>query len=183
MSSADHAHAHPAAGCCGHNHATAPADAPAHRHDHERGPGDHSHANEPHGHAHAHAHAHAHDACSPCGHGHHDHAPAQAATLSATAGGLLLRVPAMDCPTEEAQIRRVLEPLDGVAGLRFDLAGRALAVNAPAERWDAVQAALQQLGFASERLSAPPAAADTARAQRRELMRLGAALADRKSVV
>ena len=177
MSSADHAHAHPAAGCCGHNHATAPADAPAHRHDHERGPGDHSHANEPHGHAHAHAHAHAHDACSPCGHGHHDHAPAQAATLSATAGGLLLRVPAMDCPTEEAQIRRVLEPLDGVAGLRFDLAGRALAVNAPAERWDAVQAALQQLGFASERLSAPPAAADTARAQRRELMRLGAALA------
>ena len=39
-----------------------------------------------------------------------------------TNGGLLLRIPAMDCPTEEGQIRRALEGFTDIRSLRFDLA-------------------------------------------------------------
>jgi len=90
---------------------------------------------------------------------------------------LLLRIPAMDCPVEEGQIRRVLEPFTDIRGLQFDLPGRALAIDAPASAWQPLLAAIRSAGFQAEPLSAPPAAADTARTQRRELMRLGAALA------
>jgi len=83
----------------------------------------------------------------------------------------------MDCPTEEGQIRRALEGMAGVRRLHFDLAARALTVDAPAATWDAVTTAIEQAGFKTETLSAPPAAEDTAKAQRAELVRLVAALA------
>lgn len=98
--------------------------------------------------------------------------PAQAAP-----GSLLLRIPQMDCATEEAQIRRALESLEAVKRLQFDLPGRTLAVQAPSEKWEAVTTAIQAAGFKTETLSAPPAAADTAKAQRNELVRLVVALA------
>jgi len=117
-------------------------------------------------------HDHGGDACCA-----HDHAPpAAAATSLAADGGLLLRIPAMDCPVEEAQIRQALEPVGEVGRLRFDLPGRTLAVDAPAAAWDAVVGAIQAAGFKTETLSAPPAAEDVARAQRVELWRLVAAL-------
>jgi len=83
----------------------------------------------------------------------------------------------MDCPTEEGQIRRALEGLGDVRGLHFDLPARALTIDAPAASWQTVTAAIHQLGFKTETLSAPPAAADTAKAQRAELVKLSAALA------
>ncbi len=83
----------------------------------------------------------------------------------------------MDCPTEEAQIRRLLEPLAEVRALHFDLPARVLGVEAPPAAWSAVADSLRGAGFDSQTLSAPPAAADTARSQRRELWRLVAALA------
>ena len=92
-------------------------------------------------------------------------------------GGLLLRIPAMDCPTEEGQIRRALEGLREVRRLHFDLPARALTVEAPEEAWQSVVSAIAAAGFKTETLSAPPKAEDTARSQRAELMRLLAALA------
>ncbi|MDH0863673.1 heavy metal translocating P-type ATPase [Mitsuaria sp. GD03876] len=91
--------------------------------------------------------------------------------------GLLLRVPAMDCPTEEAQIRRALEGLEAVRRLQFDLPARTLSVDAPASAKEAVMQALLANGFKSEVLSEPPSAELTARAQRVELLRLVGALA------
>ncbi|MFT7723477.1 MAG: heavy metal translocating P-type ATPase [Roseateles sp.] len=127
-----------------------------------------------HGHAHGHAHGPAHAHAPACCHGGPG---APAAAAPAPAGGLLLRIPAMDCPVEEGQIRRALEGFAGLRRLHFDLPARLLAVDAPPASWDAVTAAIRQLGFQTETLSAPPAAADTARARRAELARLVAALA------
>ena len=55
-------------------------------------------------------------------------------------------VPKMDCPSEERMIRLVLEPLDDVEGMRFDLEQRTLTVvhRGPAQ---AVLARLEPLGF------------------------------------
>ncbi|MDI4635953.1 cadmium-translocating P-type ATPase [Pelomonas sp. V22] len=116
------------------------------------------------------------DACcgSACSTSENLLTPAPAVT--AVPGELLLRVPQMDCATEEGQIRRALEPLEGIRRLRFDLARRTLAVEAPTEAWASITAAIQAVGFKTETLSAPPAAEDTARAQRKEMQRLIAAL-------
>ncbi|NCT81948.1 MAG: heavy metal translocating P-type ATPase [Comamonadaceae bacterium] len=131
------------------------------------------------------SHDHAHAGHSHAGHDHHDHAPAASCShgcaaaplpMPASNGGLLLRIPAMDCPTEEGQIRRALEGFAGVRRLHFDLPARALTVDAPPAAWAAVTAAIARAGFKTETLSAPPAAADTARARRSELVRLVAAL-------
>ncbi|MDR7333908.1 Cd2+/Zn2+-exporting ATPase [Kinneretia asaccharophila] len=89
---------------------------------------------------------------------------------------MLLRIPAMDCPVEEAQIRRVLEPFTHVQRLQFDLPARTLAIVAPAGDWPVLTEAITKAGFQAEALSAPPSAAETARAQRVEMLRLGAAL-------
>jgi len=100
-------------------------------------------------------------------------APAEKAT---SGDALILRVPQMDCPTEEGQIRRALEGFSGVRRLSFDLPGRMLTVHAPTADWGAISAAIEHAGLKVEVLSAPVKAEDTARSQRRELFRLIAAL-------
>lgn len=92
------------------------------------------------------------------------------------AGGLLLRIPQMDCPTEEGQIRRALERFPQVGRLQFNLPGRTLSLEVPSASQEPVIAAIQALGFTTETLSAPPAVAETAKAQRTEFVRLIAAL-------
>ena len=138
-------------------------------HDH---PHDHAH---PHGHSRGHAHDDAPDDAPGCCHGSACAAPTFTPPVTLS-GGLLLRIPAMDCPTEEGQIRRALEGVAGVRGLRFDLPARSLGVDAPPAAWGAVTAAIAGAGFKAETLSAPPAEADVSRARRRELARLAAAL-------
>lgn len=98
------------------------------------------------------------------------------ASIPATPGALLLRIPQMDCAVEEGQIRRTLESFKQVRGLGFDLPARTLAVDAPEAAWGSVIAAIRKLGFTAEKLTAPPSAADTASAQRGRLLRLVAAL-------
>lgn len=143
-------------------------------------------------HEHAHGdhadHHHEHDHAHGAGHGHGDAQQHEtqccgsacgaetAVPVAATSGGLLLRIPAMDCPTEEGQIRRALERFPEVRGLRFDLPARALDIDAPQATWEPVIAAINGIGFKTETLSAPPPAEDTAKAQRAELIRLVAAL-------
>ncbi|WP_343623262.1 cation-translocating P-type ATPase [Roseateles puraquae] len=143
--------------------------------------GMHDHAEtHDHGHHHGHTHGHEHEPVAPaCCHGSScTSAAAPLPTLSAEADGnaLLLRIPAMDCPTEEGQIRRALEGISGVNGLRFDLPARALHVDAPPAVWPTVTQAITRAGFQAQALSAPPATEDVRRQQRLELARLLAAL-------
>lgn len=123
--------------------------------------GMHDHAEtHDHGHHHGHTHGHEHEPVAPaCCHGSScTSAAAPLPTLSAEADGnaLLLRIPAMDCPTEEGQIRRALEGISGVNGLRFDLPARALHVDAPPAVWPTVTQAITRAGFQAQALSAPP---------------------------
>jgi Zn2+/Cd2+-exporting ATPase len=129
------------------------------------------------------------DGC--CDHDHHAPAPVSApvddccasgaceSTVTQMApppaGALLLRIPAMDCPVEEGQIRRALEGFNGVR-LQFNLPARTLAITAPAAQVEPVVAAIQAAGFKTETLPAPPAEADVSNARRRELLHLIAAL-------
>ena len=161
----------PASGCahgCGCGHASAPA-APAapavpahdhnHDHDHADHPGhDHDHGHERHARGH-HDHGHGQDeggGASCCGASAADACGATACEAPPWAAGdgpvLRLRVPAMDCGAEEAEIRRALEPLAGIRALRFDLGRRQLSVQAPEALFPAVEAALKRLGMPGERL-------------------------------
>ncbi|MDE1947179.1 MAG: heavy metal translocating P-type ATPase [Burkholderiales bacterium] len=132
------------------------------------------HAHQPHhaGHGHGHTESCCSAACSAA-----VLPPSPASSAAPAAESLLLRIPAMDCPTEEGQIRRALESFGSIRRLRFDLAGRALAVEAPPSAWDAIVGAIQGAGFATEILSAPPAPEAGVKAQRTEFLRLLAALA------
>jgi len=98
------------------------------------------------------------------------------AVTSATNAGLLLRIPSMDCPTEESQIRRALERFQEVRRLHFDLPARSLAIDAPAASWPPVIAAINAAGFKTEAISEPPRLEVTAKTRRAELLRLLAAL-------
>ena len=99
-----------------------------------------------------------------------------APTAADASGALLLRIPAMDCPVEEARIRRTLEGNASVGGLRFDLPARTLGVDAPEKAWDDVVKALSKAGFEVEVISAPPGQEEAAGARHRERVRLAAAL-------
>ena len=141
---------------------------PVHSHiPHEHDQDDHGACGSAHccGGSHAHEHEHAHAARVPT------QLDVQGADI------LLLNIPAMDCPAEEGQIRRVLEAVTGIRRLQFDLAGRALAVHANPAHWDAVRQAIAAAGFDNEVLSSPPAAEDVAASRRAEWIRLALALA------
>ena len=83
----------------------------------------------------------------------------------------------MDCPIEEGQVRRALERLRSIRGLRFDLAARTLAIDAPSATWPAIVEAIGEAGFKAETIAEPASAEDRASAQRAEWLRLGLALA------
>ncbi|MBL0917471.1 MAG: cadmium-translocating P-type ATPase [Hydrogenophaga sp.] len=82
----------------------------------------------------------------------------------------------MDCPTEEGQVRRALEGFGEIRRLSFDLPARTLGIEAPTDAWPRAIAAIEATGLKTEQIAAPPSADDTARAQRREMTRLIAAL-------
>ena len=150
---AGHVHEHP--------HAKGPAHDPARQHV-AAGAGESAHARP--------------DDC--CGSSCAAPVPLAAAPIpvSTGAGTLQLRIPAMDCPTEEGQIRVALEPLAGIRRLDFDLAGRTLSVEAPPAAWPGIVQAIQAAGVGTQTLAAPVAPQEGARAQRNERLRLAAAL-------
>ena len=91
-------------------------------------------------------------------------------------GGLLLRIPAMDCASEESQIRRALEDHATIKALRFDLGARTLVVDAPQEAWSAVERAIEAIGMKTERLTQAVSTADRRQGERREIIKLALAL-------
>ena len=90
----------------------------------------------------------------------------------------LFRISAMDCATEETEIRHALSGLDGIRGLRFLLAERVLAIDAETAALSSALAAIRVLGFNPEPISADhrPSAAQTRAERRREQLRLGSSL-------
>ncbi|HHG2224391.1 MULTISPECIES: cation-translocating P-type ATPase [unclassified Synechococcus] len=92
---------------------------------------------------------------------------------------MLIRISAMDCATEEAEIRQALSGLDGIHGLKFLLAERVLAIDAEAAALSSALAAIRRLGFSPEPISPDhrPSAAQTCAERRRERVRLGSTLA------
>ena len=91
----------------------------------------------------------------------------------------LFRISAMDCATEEGEIRHALAGVDGIRGLRFLLAERVLAIDAEVAALNSALAAIRRLGFNPEPISTDqrPSAAQTRTERRRERLRLAGSLA------
>ncbi len=69
------------------------------------------------------------------------------ALVSVASAGLRYRVPAMDCASEESEIRRALEGVAGVRGLDFRLGERSLRINADDEVAQKAVAAIRSIGY------------------------------------
>ncbi|MGV7242058.1 heavy metal translocating P-type ATPase [Caballeronia sp. M23-90] len=136
VSANDHAsHAHDS---CGHDHS--------------------SHADSGQ-HVSAHDHAtHAHDECDHC----HVHPDAEGSQPSPALAGLAspqrvgknvrtpIRIMQMDCPTEEALIRKKLGTMKSVEGMEFNLMQRVIMVEHAPDALDSVAEAIKSLGFTPE---------------------------------
>jgi Zn2+/Cd2+-exporting ATPase len=66
---------------------------------------------------------------------------------SAAASGASFRIAAMDCSVEESEIRRALEPLEGIRSLGFQLGARTLRIDAPDDVVALAIAAIEKAGF------------------------------------
>jgi Cd2+/Zn2+-exporting ATPase len=157
-SHADHGHAHRQDGAI----------------DRERGPG---HAQDP-ALDRAGTSACGSEACRP---GSFTGAPTSAA--EPMAGGRSFRVSTMDCAAEDAEIRRALEPVAGVRGVRFQLGQRLLTIDADEAAIAPALAAVRKAGFDPKPVPAPgseagPSAGDGHEHEgvRGQLPRLGGAL-------
>ncbi|HLR13304.1 MAG TPA: heavy metal translocating P-type ATPase [Burkholderiaceae bacterium] len=108
-----------------------------HDHDHEDG----------HDHSHSHGHDHGHD---------HDSEPApslkelEPARVEGDTSTTPLRILQMDCPTEEALIRKRLKSVPQVLDVQFNLMQRVLTVRHTTGALDTVLDALRTIGFTPE---------------------------------
>ncbi|WP_099791130.1 heavy metal translocating P-type ATPase [Variovorax sp. 54] len=114
----------------------------------------HDHGHDHHGHDHAHDHAHAHAPAAPetacCGSPVCGSTPESTEPADLPKGAVLFRIPTMDCAVEESEIRRALEPVAGVKGLRFRLGERTLALTTEDGALPAALEAIRQAGFKPE---------------------------------
>ena len=67
----------------------------------------------------------------------------------APAGATRFRIPAMDCASEEADIRRALAQVPGIRSLNFQLVARTLTIDATG---DAIEAAVEAIGQAGYKI-------------------------------
>lgn len=86
---------------------------------------------------------------------HHGHAsahPGQSVLQAAVPGvaRTAMRISQMDCPTEEALIRKKLEPMTGVLGVHFNLMQRVLTVDHAPTALSGILHAIRSLGFEPE---------------------------------
>lgn len=91
----------------------------------------------------------------------------------------LFRIPDMDCAAEEAAIRRALEPVAGIASLRFRLGERTLAITAAEPVVARALEAIRAAGFEPQPATPPgtgPAGAPASDTRRGDAVRLGTAL-------
>ena len=88
-------------------------------------------------------------------------AESSAPALPVPAGATRFRIPALDCPSEESDIRRALAPVPGIRSLNFQLVARTLTIDAPG---GALQAAVEAIGKAGYKMQpfADGAAGDAA---------------------
>jgi Cd2+/Zn2+-exporting ATPase len=103
-----------------------------------------------HEHAHSHDHGHDHDRGSDHPHSHDAPSPP---TLMATAKGAqrtVFLIAQMDCPTEEALIRKKLSGMPSVQNVQFNLMQRLLTVDHAPQQREAVAQAIRSLGFTAE---------------------------------
>lgn len=136
----DHAgHAHDHGDGHAHDHA-------GHDPDHACGHTGHKHAHAGHTHAHDHS-AHA-DAC--CSAPAASLAPLRAAEATADGVRTSIRIMEMDCPTEEALIRKKLGNMPAVSSMEFNLMQRVLTVVHAPDAQASVLDAIRSLGFAPE---------------------------------
>ena len=70
-----------------------------------------------------------------------------AAAVPVVSAGLRYRVPAMDCASEESEIRRALEGVAGIRGLGFRLGERSLRIDAADDVAHTAVAAIRRIGY------------------------------------
>ncbi len=129
-----------------------------------------SHAD--HGHALGHEGASDHDRghdhppdpaiATACGRGACESASGSAALVppaAPVAGGRSFRVPTMDCAAEEAEIRRALDGVAGVRGVRFQLGQRLLTIDADEALIAPALEAIRKAGFDPKPVAPPGAEA------------------------
>ena len=82
-----------------------------------------------------------------CSAGHSNPAAAVNQPLGSADQSRLFRIPTMDCSAEEAEIRRALEPLNGVRSLSFQLGARTLRISAEESAYPPALEAIRKAGF------------------------------------
>src|SRR6187551_114779 len=90
-----------------------------------------------------------------------------------------LRISNMDCASEEAEIRKAVEKIEGLDSLRFQLGTRTLEITATVTAADQAVEAIRGAGFAPVVLPAGPDKVENGRSSKglsRELVQLLAAL-------
>ena len=96
--------------------------------------------------------------CGACC-GASEHAPAAAAPIP-LGGGQRFRVPAMDCASEESEIRRAVEGIPGILGLRFQLGERSLRIDGDPQAALEAAEAIRRSGFEVQVWPEVPASGD-----------------------
>nr|WP_165065306.1 heavy metal translocating P-type ATPase [Desulfovibrio sp. ZJ200] len=98
------------------------------------------------------SHEHAHGEC--CGHAHAAPQDIDAAALGeASATRAIYRIANMDCPMEEALIRKKLAAVPGITGLHFRLMQRVLIVDHELPSTETIEAALKAIDMEPESLA------------------------------
>lgn len=72
---------------------------------------------------------------------------ARVAVPSSSGNSNVFRIPAMDCPNEENDIRKALAGIEGIRSLRFELASRTLTIDSGQSAQESALQAVRQLGF------------------------------------
>jgi Zn2+/Cd2+-exporting ATPase len=93
-------------------------------------------------HKHDHEHDHVNVAAPQTGNA------ARPTVVPAGASVLRLNIQKMDCPTEEALIRKAIANTPGVVSLDFDLVNRVLTVNHTLTETSSIDGALDSIGMA-----------------------------------
>ena len=96
--------------------------------------------------------------CGACC-GASDHAPAASASVP-LGGGQRFRIPAMDCASEESEIRRAVEGIPGILGLRFQLGERSLRIDGDPQAALEAAEAIRRSGFEVQVWPEVPASGD-----------------------
>ncbi|CAE6794611.1 heavy metal translocating P-type ATPase [Paraburkholderia aspalathi] len=112
--------------------------------------------------AHDHAHSHTESAC--CGTAHAAAAPVKLPQSEAVGSDLRtsIRIMQMDCPTEEALIRKKFSRMPSVRSMDFNLMQRVLTVVHAPDALETILAAIRSLDFTPELADANPDAAAAA---------------------